>query len=262
MERLLRAGHLKQYVRTGAKSGESSHDQVPRAPSAPVRVIINYIHGGPLDKEYNSKRKRQRLLRVVTAREHISSIRPGLANGSAHPIDGTILFPPIDPAQVLQPHRDALILTLEIEDFDVRKILVDPSSSANLLQVSLVKKMGFIPSSLENPGRILSEFNGASTTSLGDIILPIQARLVTLNVQLSIVEDLSPSNAILGRTWLHNKKVILSTYHQMVSFITQDGQIKLYDSQLAARQCYQVAQEVGPNADRKPPPKEMNQSNQ
>lgn len=139
MERLLRVGHLKQYVRTGAKSRESSHDQVPRAPSTPARVIINYIHGGPLDEEYNSKRKRQRLLRAVTAREHISSIRPRLANGSAHPIDGTILFPPIDPAQVLQPHRDALILTLEIEDFDVRKILVDPSSSANLLQVSLVK---------------------------------------------------------------------------------------------------------------------------
>lgn len=200
MERLLRAGHLKQYVRTGAKSGESSHNQVPKAPSAPVRVIINYIHGGPLDEEYNSKRKRHRLLRAVTAQEHISSIRPGLANGSAHPINGTILFPPIDPAQVLQPHRDALILTLEIEDFDVRKILVDPSSSANLLQVSLVKQMGFIPSNMENPGRILSEFNGTSTTSLGDIILPIQARLVTLNVQLSVVEDLSPSNAILGRT--------------------------------------------------------------
>lgn len=90
--------------------------------------------------------------------------------------------------------------------------------------------MGFIPSSLENPGRIVYEFNGASIISLGDIILPIQARLVTLNVKLSVVEDLSPSNAILGRTWLHNKKVIPSTYHQMVSFITQDGQIKLYDN--------------------------------
>lgn len=101
VENLLKAGHLKQYVRTAAKNGESSQDQGPRAPSAPVRAIINYIHGGLLDEEYNSKRKRQRLLRAATAREHISSIRAGLASGSAHPIDGAIVFPPVDLARVL-----------------------------------------------------------------------------------------------------------------------------------------------------------------
>ena len=31
--------------------------------------------------------------------------------------------------------------------------------------------MGFIPSSLENPGRTLSRFNGSSTISLGDVTL-------------------------------------------------------------------------------------------
>lgn len=122
------------------------------------------------------------MLRAAFVREHVSSIRPDLASGSAYPIDGAIVFSPIDPAQVLQPHHDALILTLGIGDFDVRRILVDPGSSADLLQVSVVKEMGFIPSSLENPGRILFRFNGASTTSLRDIILPIQAGPITLNV--------------------------------------------------------------------------------
>lgn len=83
---------------------------------------------------------------------------------------------------VLQPHQDALILTLGIGDFNVRRILVDPGSSMDLLQVLVVKQMGFIPSSLENPGRILSKFNGASTTSLGDIILSIYIGPVILNV--------------------------------------------------------------------------------
>ncbi|KAL6327271.1 hypothetical protein AAG906_017828 [Vitis piasezkii] len=93
--------------------------------------------------------------------------------------------------------------------------------------------MGRELSGLENPGRILSGFNGATTTSLGDIVLPVQAGPVTLNVQFSVVEDLSPFNAILGRTWLHYMKVIPSTYHQMVSFLTEDGQIDLYGNQLA-----------------------------
>lgn len=80
----------------------------------------------------------------------------------------------MDPAQVLQPHRDTLILTLGIGDFDVRRILVNLGSLTYLLQVSVVKQMGFMLSSLENPGQILSGFNGASTTFLGDIVLHFQ----------------------------------------------------------------------------------------
>lgn len=53
-------------------------------------------------------------------------------------------------------------------------------------------------------------------------------------------------------------KAIPSTYHQMVGFITQDGQVDLYESQLAARQCYQITREAGPNIDREQSPKEAN----
>ncbi|RVW75279.1 Transposon Ty3-I Gag-Pol polyprotein [Vitis vinifera] len=100
-------------------------------------------------------------------------------------------------------------------DFDVRRILINPSSSADLLQASVIIQMGRDLSGLENPGRILSGFNGAATTSLGDIVLSVQAGPITLNVQFSVVQDLSPFNVILGRTWLHYTKAILSTYHQM-----------------------------------------------
>ncbi|KAL6327105.1 hypothetical protein AAG906_014349 [Vitis piasezkii] len=209
VERLIKAGHLNR-----------------------PKVVINYIHGGPLDEEYNSKRKRQRLLRAAS-------------------VHGTIVFPSVDPTRILQPHRNALILSLGMGDFDVRRILVDPGSS-----------MGRELFGLENPGRILSGFNGASTTSLGDIVLSVQAGLVTLNMQFSVVEDLSPFNAILGRTWLHYMKVIPSTYHQMVSFLTEDGQIDLYDSQLAARQCYQIAREVGSSKEGEPLPEPSNASDQ
>ncbi|XP_034708876.1 uncharacterized protein LOC117931912 [Vitis riparia] len=146
------------------------------------------------------------------------------------PIDGVITLPPIDPNRVLQPHQNALILTLGINDFDVRQILVDPGSSADLLQMFTFKQMGFPSSTLENPRRILSGFNRASTTSLGDVMLPVQAGPIILNVQFFMVEDLSSFNAIMGRTWLHGMKVIPSTYHQMVSYLTEDGQINLYGS--------------------------------
>ena len=71
--------------------------------------------------------------------------------------------------------------------------------------------------------------------SLGDIVLPVQTGPIALNVQFSIVEDLSPFNAILGRTWLHSMKIIPFTYHQMVSYLIEDGQINLYGSQLVTQ---------------------------
>ena len=145
-------------------------------------------------------------------------------------------------------------MSLEIGDFDVWRILVDPGNSADLVQASVVSHMGHNLAGLENPGRILSGFNGSSTTSLGDIVLPVQAGPVTLNVQFSVVQELSPFNIILGRTWLHYMKAIPSTYHQMVSFLTNEGQIDLYGSQLAARQCYQIAREAGANQKDASPP--------
>ena len=163
-------------------------------------------------------------------RERVNSIRPGITGGGTRPIDGTIVFSPVDPTRKLQPHRDTLILSPGMGDFDVRRILVDPSSSTDLLQASVINQIGRELSGLENPGRILSGFNRAATTSLGDIVLPVQVGPVTLNVQFSVVQDLSPFNAILGRTWLHYMKTIPSTYHQMVSFLTEDGQIDLYGS--------------------------------
>lgn len=97
-----------------------------------------------------------------------------------HPIDGQITFPPIDPNRVFQPHQDILILTLGINDFNVRRIFVDMGSSVDLLQMVTFKQIGFSLSALENPGQILPGFNEALTTSLGDIVLPIQVSLVIL----------------------------------------------------------------------------------
>ena len=88
---------------------------------------------------------------------------------------------------------------------------------------------------LNSAGLILSGFNGATTMTLGDVTLPVKARLVTQRVLFSVIEDLEPYNAILGQTSLHSMKAIHSTYHQMLSYLTNVGQVNLLRSQLAAQ---------------------------
>nr|CAN77213.1 hypothetical protein VITISV_037722 [Vitis vinifera] len=57
VEKLIRAGHLKQYLPSdaGGKNASQNHNTgAPRAPATP-KVVINYINGGPSDEEYDSK---------------------------------------------------------------------------------------------------------------------------------------------------------------------------------------------------------------
>ena len=56
-------------------------------------------------------------------------------------IDGPISFPPVNPNRVIVPHYDALVLTFCISGFNVHKVLVDPSNSTDLLQLSALNQM-------------------------------------------------------------------------------------------------------------------------
>ena len=57
VKRLIKAGHLKQYIRSEARGGETSQSRTSETARAPIvpSAVINYINGGPLDEEYDSK---------------------------------------------------------------------------------------------------------------------------------------------------------------------------------------------------------------
>ena len=129
-------------------------------------------------------------------------------------------------------------------------------NGAELLHLPTFKQMKVPFSHLSSAGRVLSGFNGATTLTVGDIALSVKVGLVTQQVLFSVVEDLGPYNAIVGRTWLHAMKAIPSTYHQTISYLTTSGQVDLQGSQLAARQCYQLLvrkPEKGKGPDSSPP---------
>ena len=97
------------------------------------------------------------------------------------------------------PHYDALVLTLCINVFDMHTVLVDPGNAGDLLQLPAFNQMKLSPLMLDLSGRILSCFNGAITTTMGDITLLIHAGLVSQQVLFSIVEDLGPYYCTIGK---------------------------------------------------------------
>ena len=143
------------------------------------------------------------------------------------PVDGPISFPPINPTRVITPHYDTLVLTVCINSFDVHRVLVDPGSAADLLHLPAFNQMRVPIDHLHSADRVLLGFNGAITLSVGDITFSVKAGPVTQQVLFSVVEDLGLYNAILCRAWLHAMKVVQSTYHQTISYLTESGQVDL-----------------------------------
>ena len=139
------------------------------------------------------------------------------------------------------PHYDALVLTLCISGFDVHRVLVDLGNAIDLLQIPVFNQMRLSLGMLNSAGQILFDFNGATTVTLGDVMLPVRVGLITQQVLFSVVEDLGHYNSIMGRAWLHSMKAVPSTYHQMVNYLIDVGQVDLLGSQLATRQCYQLS---------------------
>ena len=244
VEKLIQASHLKGYIRDSPRPIKvapiakriAARLELPSEP----RPTIDYILGGLANDQYQSNHQRKKLLRAATVRAGVNAIS-ALDNSKAiQPVDGPISFPPINPSKVITPHHYALVLTLCINHFDVHKVLVDPGSKAGLLHLSAFRQMQVPLDKLSSAGRILSGFNGVTTLTVGDITLPVKAGPVTQQVAFSVVEDLGPYNAIIGRTWLYAMKAVPSTYHQTINYLTNAGQIDLQSSQLAARQCYQL----------------------
>ena len=77
---------------------------------------------------------------------------------------------------------------------------------------------------------------------VGIIILPVVVgaypKQITKEVNLLVVDCSSSYNAIIERPTLNSWKVVTSTYHLSVKFLTEYGIGQVHGDQLAARECY------------------------
>ena len=170
IERLIKEGHLRRYIREVDREEEPAPaaGRITTCAVAPPesRLAINYILGGSLEDQYQLKRQQKKLLRVAIVKAQVNAIHTSCSREETEPINGPISFPPVNRNRVIMTHYDALVLTLYINGFDVHRVLVDIGSAANLLQLLALSQMNLSPQMLNLAGRILSGFNGATTTTL------------------------------------------------------------------------------------------------
>ena len=120
-----------------------------------------------------------------------------------------------------QPHDDALVVTLRIEGYDVKRVLVDQGSKAEIMYPDLYKGLDLMPEDLERHDSPLVKFGGRTVIPCGMIQLPVQAGDEDVQVNFIVGEAYSPYIAILARPWLYAMGEVSSTLHLKVKYPIQ-----------------------------------------
>lgn len=66
-------------------------------------------------------------------------------------------------------------------------------------------------------------FEGSSVRPKGSVTLEVTVARKSLNVEFSVVQPRSASNAILGKTCIHRMEGVPSTLHQVMMCLSTDG---------------------------------------
>ena len=122
-------------------------------------------------------------------------------------VEEPITFTEVDTQGVQFPHNDAVIVSLNIANYDVRRILVDNGSSADILFYDAFSRMSILDGPLRPISSPLVGFTGDAVPTEGMITLiviagryPRQSRAL---VNFLVVKAPSAYNTILGRSGLN-----------------------------------------------------------
>ncbi|GAV63779.1 hypothetical protein CFOL_v3_07297, partial [Cephalotus follicularis] len=176
IEDLIRKGHLRKYVDRDAPQGrrEQRREEAPR----------------------QQEEQQQQQPRVP----HSKRLRTG---GD----EEAISFSEADYEGVRLPHDDPVVVTLLVELFTMKRILIDNGSSADILYKHAFDQLRIPADQLKPVKTPLVGFAGETIHPLGSINLSVVVgtapRQTQVEMTFLIVDTLSPYNAIIGRPGLN-----------------------------------------------------------
>ncbi|XP_065622799.1 uncharacterized protein LOC136064685 [Quercus suber] len=154
---------------------------------------------------------------------HHFSGRGGQANFGSGKSDSTkplLGFSDEDKAGTIQPHDDALVVTLRIRGYDVKRVMVDQGSAVEIMYPDLYKGLNLKLDDLTPYCSPLVSFEGRMVTK-GQIRLLVQTGSEVVEVDFIVVDVYSPYTAIVARPWLHTLGAVSSTLHQKVKYLSE-----------------------------------------
>ena len=146
-----------------------------------------------------------------------------------------------DKKGTIQPHDDALVVTLKISGYNVRRVMIDQGSATEIMYPDLFKRLKLKPENLTAYSSPMVSFEGKMVIPKGHIRLPVQTSSDVVKVDFIMVNAFSLYTAIIGQPWLYTLGTVSSTLYQKVKYPLGDQVLEILGSQSMARQCLVAA---------------------
>ena len=153
-------------------------------------------------------------------------------------------FNEADARGMKQPHNDPLVIMLNIEGFNTKRILVDNGSSADIIYLLAFQQLRLDPKRLRPFESPLVSFSGDRVYPRGIVTLTVtvgtQPRQLTRQLDFLVVDCPSSYNVIIRRPTLNRWNAATSTYYLKVKFPIDNGVGEVRGDQILAKECYQA----------------------
>ena len=104
-----------------------------------------------------------------------------------------------DKIGTIQPYDDALVITLRIGGYNVKRVMVDQGSATEIMYSDLYKGLNLKSEDLTPYSSSLVSFEGKLIIPKGQIRLPVQIGLEVVKVDFIIMDVYSPYIAIVAK---------------------------------------------------------------
>ncbi|XP_016206952.1 uncharacterized protein LOC107647388 [Arachis ipaensis] len=253
LEKLARQGLLDKYIESRGRrqsTDESGQQSKPTTnprdkgkkvdnDTNPPRRIINCISGGFAGGGCTNSARKRLYRAMMTMTESTAPQQPNKDRPE-------ISFIAKDFKANDRNLDDPVVITAQVGEPLVKKILMDPGSSADVLFYSTFQKMKLSDKNLQPSSGELVGFSGERVAIRGYIWLQTTfgeyPNSKTIDIQYLVVDCRSPYNIILGRPSLNAFNTIVSAVHLCVKFLSQDNKVvTIHGDQKEARQCYNAS---------------------
>ena len=169
IEALIKQGKLQRFVRK-ERANQPLQEQNPRRdnerPRPPIGDIRMIVGGTAVTG--SSKKARKTYLKMVQNVQLTSTVSRIAQRES--PI---IEFSEEDARCLHHPHDDALVVSIQIEDYNMHRVLVDNGSSADILYYPAFQQMGISRERLVPTNAPLVGFGGTRVLPFGAVTLSV-----------------------------------------------------------------------------------------
>ncbi|XP_070016945.1 uncharacterized protein [Nicotiana sylvestris] len=219
---LFNEGHLREFLSNRAKNHFRERDTNRKNElEEPQHVIHMIICGVDVPRGPIFKRTKVLITREKRTRDYV-------------PKDA-LTFSEEDIETLSQPHNDALVISIRLNKIQVKRVLVDPGSSTNIIRSRVVEQLGLLDQIIP-ASRVLNGFNMAREMTKGKIILPVNVVRTIQDTKFYAIEGDIRYNVLLERPWIHSMRAVSSTLHQIMKFPTKDSVKIVYGEQYAAKE--------------------------